>query len=64
MSKTATTDKERGNKPNATSCCGGPAPGNSNACCVWDADAKAAGSTGCGCSPAPQAGDPKAVCCV
>lgn len=31
----------------ASACCGGPAPGD--ACCVQDADAKAAGETGCGC---------------
>jgi hypothetical protein len=30
-------------------CCGGPAPKETNACCVADADAKAAGKDGCGC---------------
>jgi hypothetical protein len=30
-------------------CCGGPAPAESNACCVADAQAKAAGSSGCAC---------------
>jgi hypothetical protein len=30
-------------------CCGGPAPANSNACCVADATARAAGKPGCGC---------------
>jgi hypothetical protein len=34
-------------------CCGGPAPSGSDACCVEDADAKAAGDVGCGCSPIP-----------
>ena len=31
-------------------CCGGPAPTGVDACCRQDADAKAAGSKGCGCS--------------
>ncbi len=31
-------------------CCGGPAPTGTAACCVRDADAKAAGKAGCGCS--------------
>jgi glycine/D-amino acid oxidase-like deaminating enzyme len=33
----------------AAGCCGGPAPALSDACCVKDADAKAAGLDGCGC---------------
>jgi len=32
-----------------TGCCGGPAPAGADACCVKDADAKAAGQDGCGC---------------
>ena len=32
-----------------SACCGGPAPSESDACCVKDADAKAAGQSGCGC---------------
>jgi thioredoxin reductase len=35
----------------ADSCCGGPAPAESGACCVQDAEAKAAGKGGCGCGP-------------
>ena len=31
-------------------CCGGPAPAGADACCKQDAEAKAAGSKGCGCS--------------
>lgn len=31
-------------------CCGGPAPTNTDACCRQDAEAKAAGAKGCGCS--------------
>ena len=34
----------------ADECCGGPAPSDADACCVKDADAKAAGASGCGCS--------------
>jgi thioredoxin reductase len=33
----------------AAGCCGGPAPAGADACCVKDADAKAAGQDGCGC---------------
>ncbi|HEV8692838.1 MAG TPA: FAD-dependent oxidoreductase [Lysobacter sp.] len=33
----------------ASGCCGGPAPVGIDACCVKDADAKAAGKSGCGC---------------
>ena len=35
-------------------CCGGPAPIGVNACCVKDAEAKAAGESGCGCGSAPK----------
>jgi hypothetical protein len=38
----------------AAACCGGPAP-NADACCVNDAEAKAAGEPGCGCA-APETG--------
>ncbi len=31
-------------------CCGGPAPAEVDACCKQDAEAKAAGAKGCGCS--------------
>jgi hypothetical protein len=34
----------------STSCCGAPAPLGSDACCVNDAPAEAAGRAGCGCS--------------
>lgn len=30
-------------------CCGGPAPAGTDACCVADVEAKAAGKSGCGC---------------
>lgn len=35
--------------PAAVGCCGGPAPKGTDACCVRDADVKAAGGSGCGC---------------
>ena len=34
----------------APGCCGGPTPATIDACCAADADAKAVGKTGCGCS--------------
>lgn len=37
----------------AGGCCGGPAAAGVDACCVKDADIKAAGGTGCGCGDAP-----------
>ena len=40
-------------RANASACCGGPAPADADACCVLDAEAKAAGETGCGCSSKP-----------
>jgi catechol 2,3-dioxygenase-like lactoylglutathione lyase family enzyme len=46
------------NLPEAVSagaCCGGPAPKEVDACCVKDANAKAAGASGCGCSTAATA---------
>ena len=36
----------------AGGCCGGPAPVGADACCVRDAEAKAAGEDGCGCGSA------------
>ena len=33
-------------------CCGGPVPAGVDACCVLDAEAKAAGKAGCGCGTA------------
>jgi hypothetical protein len=44
----------------APSCCGGPAP-EPGACCVRDAQVKAAGGAGCGCAPAQ--GPTAAGCC-
>jgi len=44
-------------------CCGGPAPSEVDACCRSDADAKAAGEEGCGCSHAPSKSVPARACC-
>jgi broad specificity phosphatase PhoE len=51
--------------PEASACCGGPAPGGVDACCVKDADAKAAGEAGCGCGspPAPKQPAMAGSCC-
>ncbi|MGZ5444028.1 MAG: FAD-dependent oxidoreductase [Thermoanaerobaculia bacterium] len=46
-------------EPRAAACCGGPAPKEADACCVKDADAKAAGETGCGCGK-PKVAQPSA----
>ena len=35
-------------------CCGGAAPLSADACCVQDAEAKAAGRAGCGCGAPPR----------
>ncbi len=53
--------KER-NDQAATGCCGGPAPEGVSACCVQDAEAKAAGESGCGCRSV-QASDEHTTCC-
>jgi hypothetical protein len=60
MSKAATTEKGTGDDRNTNPCCGGPAPSNANACCARDADAKAAGASGCACD---STADAKRVCC-
>lgn len=39
----------RSDAPSASSCCGGPAPSNVDACCADDAKAKQLGKAGCGC---------------
>ena len=44
-------------------CCGGPAPVESDACCVADAAAKAAGEGGCGCGPKEAAPVAAQSCC-
>ena len=36
--------------PDASQCCGGPAPSGVDACCTEDANVKQQGKTGCGCA--------------
>lgn len=40
-------------------CCGGAPPAGTDACCVRDADVKAAGGAGCGCGSTPVVDIPK-----
>lgn len=49
----------------AEGCCGGPAPKETDVCCVADAEAKAAGEGGCGCSTTPSSDKNSAqgACC-
>lgn len=49
----------------AVGCCGGAAPAGVEACCMQDADAKAAGQAGCGCGDkaAVVAAAPSGACC-
>jgi threonine dehydrogenase-like Zn-dependent dehydrogenase len=47
--------------PPKTACCGGPAPAGVAACCVKDANAKAAGQADCGCNDKPPLSLPVAV---
>jgi hypothetical protein len=44
---------EAGEAALVSSCCGGPAASEVDACCAQDADAKAAGAEGCGCGSEP-----------
>jgi RNA polymerase sigma-70 factor (ECF subfamily) len=45
----ATGNQNTSTQGKASTCCGGPAPVASDACCVRDAEVKAAGGSGCGC---------------
>lgn len=47
--ETAFVDLSAIEEPTELGCCGGPAPAASGACCALDAEAKAAGKSGCGC---------------
>ena len=40
----------RSSTPDASNCCGGPAPADVDACCAADANAKQQGKSGCGCA--------------
>jgi hypothetical protein len=45
-----------------STCCGGPAPAGTNACCAQDAEAKSAGRGGCGCGSVAPAGKQTGCC--
>jgi len=50
----------------ASTCCGGPAPTGTDACCARDAEAKSTGGAGCGCGSAAAPAAPaakKTGCC-
>lgn len=49
VSSKRTVAEEKSEMAEETGCCGGPAPEVADACCVRDAEAKAAGEKGCGC---------------
>jgi thioredoxin reductase len=51
--------------PASAGCCGGPAPAETDACCVADVEAKAEGKSGCGCglANAPEKVAEPAGCC-
>ena len=46
-----------------STCCGGPAPTGTDACCARDAEVKSTGGAGCGCGSAPAAPAPKKTAC-
>jgi hypothetical protein len=43
-------------------CCGGAAPASADACCALDAQVKATGGSGCGCSTASPAPTQSGCC--
>jgi hypothetical protein len=49
-----------------STCCGGPPPTGTDACCAKDAEVKSTGGAGCGCGSAPTTAAPaakKTACC-
>jgi len=58
---TLTQDASRTNASTAqnqaapSTCCGGPAPTGTDACCARDAEVKSTGGSGCGCGSTPAA---------
>ena len=51
------------NQAAPSTCCGGPAPTGTDACCARDAEVKSAGGAGCGCGFTPAAPAPKKPGC-
>ncbi len=60
--ETKPTETSSRTDQDASGCCGGAAPKDSNACCALDAQTKASGGTGCGCNPAGSAMTKKGCC--
>jgi|GEM_PF-3933300 len=52
--KNSETSPLKTEQDQSVGCCGGPATNNADACCVKDAQAKAAGKAGCGCNCSEQ----------
>lgn len=50
-------------QPVSNTCCGGPAPPGTDACCAHDAEAKSTRGTGCGCGSAPAPAVAKGTAC-
>ena len=64
MTEATQTTTSRADAP--SSCCGGPAPNGTDACCAQDAAVKSAGGAGCGCgtpAAADAASKKKTGCC-
>lgn len=59
---TPATSATPADSPVAAGCCGGAAPAGADACCALDAEAKATGGAGCGCSRAASA-PTRSGCC-
>jgi hypothetical protein len=58
-----TTETDTTRTPGAsTGCCGGPAAKGANACCALDAEVKATGGSGCGCTPKTTTTTKKGCC--
>ena len=66
MSETqgAEHDGARAKEVQTGGCCGGAAPEGVDACCALDAEVKAEGGAGCGCTPrATKRGSQNGRCC-
>ena len=61
MTEATPTSPTRSDAPNT--CCGGPAPKGTDACCAQDAAVKSTGGAGCGCGATASATSPKKTGC-
>lgn len=64
MSNESRQQNESTVESGASTCCGGPAPSGTDACCVRDAEVKSSGGSGCGCGSRPRPVAPSARCCA